>query len=123
MITGTVNARHEIVIRLPVRDAAGQEQEVETILDSDFTGSLTLPPTMIANLGLPWRSRGQAILANGSVEQFDIYAATVIWDGVPRPVLLQAIDCAPLLGMKLLVGYDLRARIVPGGTVEIEAIP
>lgn len=44
MITGTVNGRLEIVIRLPVRDSAEQEQEVEAILDTGFTGSLTLPP-------------------------------------------------------------------------------
>lgn len=29
MITGTVNGRYEIVIRLPVRDSTGQEHEVE----------------------------------------------------------------------------------------------
>jgi hypothetical protein len=34
MITGTVNGRLEIVIRLPVRDSAGQDHEVEAILDT-----------------------------------------------------------------------------------------
>jgi clan AA aspartic protease len=123
MITGTVNARHEVLIRLPVRSAAGPEQEVEAILDTGFTGSLTLPSVVIASLGLPWRSRGNAILANGNVEQFDIHAATVVWDGVPRPVLIQSIDTAPLLGMALLVGYDLRVRVAVGGSAQIEAIP
>ncbi len=33
---------------------------------------------LIAGLGLPWRSRANAVLANGTVEQFDIYAATVL---------------------------------------------
>ncbi len=123
MITGTVNARHEIQIRLPVRDTTGTEQDVETILDTGFNGALTLPPAMIASLGLSWRSRSNAILANGSIQQFDLYDATVVWDGVPRSVLVQAIDTAPLLGMALLVGYDLRARVAVGGSVEIERIP
>ena len=123
MITGIVNARPEIVIRLPVRDAAGVEQEIEAILDTGFSGALTLPPALIASLGLSWRSRSCAILADGSVQQFDIYAATVIWDGMPRPILIQAIDTAPLLGMALLGGYDLRVRVAVGGSVQIEAIP
>jgi clan AA aspartic protease len=123
MITGTVNARYEIVIKLPVRDSAGQEQEVEAVLDSGFTGALTLPPALIAHLGLPWRSNSNAILANGKVEQLAIHAATIIWDGTPRPILIQAIDNVPLLGMALLVGHDLRARIEVGGLVQIEAMP
>lgn len=123
MIRGTVNARHEILIRLPVRNALGQEQDVETILDTGFSGSLTLSPAVIANLGLPWLTRENMILANGTTEQFDVYAATVLWDRVPRLILVQAIDTAPLLGMALLIGYDLRVRVAVGGLVQIEAIP
>jgi predicted aspartyl protease len=123
MISGTVNARLEMMIRVPVRDAAGHEQEVEAQLDTAFTGSLTLPNALITSLGLPWQSRGSAVLANGGVEQFDFYAATVLWDGAPRQILVHAIDIPPLLGMTLLDGYDLRARVRPGGAVEIEAVP
>jgi clan AA aspartic protease len=123
VILGTVNSRLEILIRIPIFDAAAQEQEVEAILDTGFTGSLTLPSTVITGLGLPWRSRANAVLANGTVEPFEIYAATVLWDGMARPILVQAIDTAPLLGMALLNGYDLRARVIVGGGVQVEAIP
>jgi len=123
VITGTVNSRLELVIRLPVRDSVGQEHEVETILDTGFTGALTLPPSLIANFGLDWDSRGSALLANGSIEQFDIYAATVVWDGKAHPVLVQAIDASPLLGMELLADHDLRARVQVGGKIEIDPVP
>lgn len=123
MITGTVNRRHEAVVKLKVLDSAGQEHAIETILDTGFTGSLTLPFSIIEMLDLTWRSRSSAILANGHVEECDIYAATVDWDGVKRPVLVEAMENAPLLGMALLVGHDLRAQVVAGGRVEIEAIP
>jgi clan AA aspartic protease len=123
MITGTVNARHEVVIRVPVRNPAGQELEVEAILDTGFTGSLTLPPSLIASLGLPWRSRSSATLANGNIQQLDVYTATVVWDSTPRSILIQAVDNVPLLGMALLVGYDLRVRVAVGGSVQIEAVP
>ncbi len=102
MITGIVNARYEMVIKVLVQNSAGPEQEVEAVLDSGFTGSLTLPPALIASLSLPWRSRSSAILANGNVEQFDIHVATIVGDGRPRPILIQAIDNVPLLGMALV---------------------
>ena len=123
MITGIVNADHEVTVRIQVRGPGGQDHEVETILDTGFGGSLTLPQALIGNLNLTWRSHGTATLANGAQEDFDVYAATVQWDGQLRPILVSAIGTIPLLGMALLVGFDLRARVRVGGSVEIEAIP
>jgi len=76
MITGVMNAHNKATIHLPVQGADGQLQGIEALLDTGFNGSLTLPPTVIAALGLPWRTRGLVILANGSEDQCDIYAAT-----------------------------------------------
>ena len=46
-----------------------------------------------------------------------------VWDGVPRLILIQAVDSIPLLGMLLLTGYDLQARVLIGGAVQIDAVP
>ena len=72
MIIGVVNAQTEAIIRLPVRAADGREQEIEAILDTGFNGSLTLPPAVIASLGLQWRTRGLVMLANGTEDHCDI---------------------------------------------------
>jgi len=123
VITGLVNARYEAMIRALVRDAAGQAHEIEAIIDTGFNGSLTLPPALIAALALPWRTRGSAILANGTEDEFDIYAATLIWDGIPRPILIESVDTAPLVGMALLYGYDVRIQAIDGGLMTLEALP
>ena len=123
MIIGVVNAHAEATIRLPVRAADGQEQEIEVVLDTGFNGSLTLPPTMIAGLGLQWRTRGLVMLANGTEDYCDIYAATIIWDGRPRNILVEAADTDPLVGMALLYGHDLHVQVVEGGSVVIEPLP
>ncbi len=123
MIIGVVNAHAEATIRLPVRAADGQEHDIDTLLDTGFNGSLTLPPTLIATLGLSWRTRGLVMLANGTEDQCDIYTATVIWDGSPRHILVEAADTEPLIGMALLYGYDVRMQVVEGGGVTIEALP
>jgi clan AA aspartic protease len=123
MITGVVNAQTEATIRLPVRAADGREQEIEAVLDTGFNGSLTLPPAVIAGLGLQWRTRGLVMLANGTEDHCDIYGATVIWDGKPRNILVEAADTDPLVGMALLYGYDLHMQVIEGGRVIIEPLP
>lgn len=123
MIKGAVSVDHEIVVKVPVHDKSGQAHETWAVLDTGFSGSVTLPQSLIESLGLRWSTQGDAVLADGSLQQFDIYTATITWDGVSRDVLVYEADMIPLVGMTLLVGFDLRARVIPAGKVEIEAIP
>jgi clan AA aspartic protease len=121
MITGTVNADYEAVIRLFVQGPAGPAHEVDAIIDTGFNGFLTLPPALVTALGLMRRSRGRALLANGSEELFDIYGVTVLWDAQQRYVEADAVDTMPLVGMSLLDGYDLHIQVAAGGQVVIQA--
>jgi hypothetical protein len=57
MITGVVNPNREAIIRLMVAGPGGQQQDIEAIINTGFTGFLTLPPALVAALGLPWLSR------------------------------------------------------------------
>lgn len=123
MMTGVVNAYLEALVRLTVRGPGGQEQEIEPVIDTGFDGALSLPPTRIDALGLPWRRRGRALLADGSESVFDIYEATIMWDGAPRRIAVDAADTDPLLGMALLYRYELTLQVVEGGRVIIQALP
>jgi predicted aspartyl protease len=96
---------------------------VDVIVDSGFTASLTLPMTRMSALGLARQSGGTAVLADGSVRQFDIFAAEVAWGGTWRAVLVSAVGNEALLGMRLLVGHKLVVEVVPGGLVEILPLP
>ena len=91
-----MNSRHEAVVRLRVRGPSGLEMDVDTLIDSGFTASLTLPATTVSALGLARQSGGGAVLADGFVRQFDIYAAEVQWNGVWRPVLVSAVGVEAL---------------------------
>jgi clan AA aspartic protease len=123
MIRGSVNPRNEIVFRITILDSQGNPHELETILDTGFNGALTLPSATIFQLGLPWASRASGVLADGSIGEFDVYRATVIWDGAPRSITVDVMNTAPLLGMRLLVGYDLYARVLDGGHATLTAVP
>jgi clan AA aspartic protease len=91
--------------------------------DTGFTGFLTLPAVLIAALGLPWLCRQPGILADGSVDVFDVYTATVLWDGQSRTVEVEAADAEPLVGMSLLDYHSLRIDVLAGGVVTIMALP
>lgn len=119
MMIGSVNADLEALLRLTVRDANGQPQEVEAVIDTGFNGFLTLPPILIPALGLPWLCRQQGQLADGSVQTFDVYVAMVDWDGQPRRVEVEVVDVKLLIGMALLQGSELRIQVLPGRPVTI----
>ena len=123
MITGMVNAHREAIIGLIVQDANGQGHDIDTVIDTGFTGCLTLPTALIAALGLTWRGYATAVLGDGSLQQFDVYAATVIWDGQACVVEVDAAETDPLVGMELLYGYEVRIQVIDGGPVTIEVLP
>lgn len=124
MITGSMNAyRREATIHFTVLGPQGQAQEIEAIIDTGFTGAFTLPLSVITTLGLIWSSRGRITLADGSQNLVDFYEATVLWDGTPRRVAVEALDEESLVGMTLLESYELTIQVADGGRVTILRLP
>ena len=82
---------------------------------------LTLPPRVVAELGLPFAYIGQALLANDAEVDFDVHYATVLWDSQPRDIEVDATGSTPLVGMLLLDEHDLSIRVRNGGRVLIQA--
>ena len=122
MITGVVMAR-EARIRLKVRGPRRQEREIDGVIDTGYTAFLSLPPALVASLGLRWKSIGRGILADGRECLFDVYVGKVVWDGKERRVLVDEADTDPLVGMALLSGYELKMQIRPRGKVAIKRLP
>src|SRR6266851_3458559 len=122
MITGAVKS-DEPRIRLKLIGKQGQEHQVDAVVDSGYTGVLTLPPAVIRMLGLRRRSIGFAILANGSTCSFQVYSGKVVWDGEVRTILVDEADTDPLIGMKLLRNYEFKMQVRPGGKVTIKRLP
>jgi predicted aspartyl protease len=51
MITGVVAANHEATIPLVIHGAHGRQETIDAVIDTGFTGSLTLPPCSLQRLG------------------------------------------------------------------------
>jgi clan AA aspartic protease len=111
MITGAVSTHSEALVRLAVNDTSGHPYPIEFAVDTGFNADMTLPPAVIAVLGLRRIMRQQALFADGSVQLVDKYEATITWDGQPRTVEVNAIQSKPLLGMRLLHDHELRIEV------------
>ena len=122
MITGVVKS-DEARIRIKVKGLRGREREVEAIIDTGYTASVTLPAALIAALGLRFRSVDRALLADGTECLFDVYHGKVIWDRKVRRVLVDEADTEPLIGMRLLRGHELKMQSRYRGKVTIKRLP
>ncbi len=121
MIEGVVNAAYEAVVSRSLQGAEGRTQDIEAVVDTGFTGFLTLPPASVAELGLPFAYVGRACLANDEEVEFEVYDLTVLWDGQSRRVRAAATGSTPLVEMLLLDGHDLSIQVRDGGQVVIQA--
>ena len=121
MIVGIVHGR-EPLIRLTIRGWRGRQQEIEAVVDTGYTGWLTLRPTVIGALNLRWRTFGRGTLADGSTSYFDVYQVKVVWDGRVRSVFVDEFDATPLVGMALLSMYELKMQVRARGKVTIKRI-
>jgi clan AA aspartic protease len=123
VILGQVNPRMEAVIPVMVRDATGHLLTRDAVIDTGFSGYLTLPLTTIAALQLPFLVSRVFSLGNNAQANFDIYKATLLWDGQERDIKVLASEAHPLVGMSLLKGFRITIDAVDGGEVRIEPRP
>jgi clan AA aspartic protease len=123
MIGGTVNARLEAVVNLRVRGPSRSELAVDAVIDTGSTASLTLPSATIVALGLTFRATNPVILADGSTRLVDTYDAELDWEGAWRNVLVTEVESDPLIGTRMLAGYQVFIEFVPGGVVGVTRLP
>ncbi len=122
MMQGIVDQNCEATIRLVVGNLDSQRQMIDAVIDTGFTGFLTLPSSVLADLNLRAYRREEGILGNGSTCIFDVYRGLVIWDGELRRIDINESDTEPLVGMGLLYGYRMQLDVIEGGTVTIQAL-
>ncbi|MFM7712376.1 MAG: clan AA aspartic protease [Microcystis sp.] len=122
MMMGSVNLRREAIIQFVVLGENNQRQAIKAVIDTGYTGFLTLPSTIITTLGLKWYMQEEGILGNGSLCLFNVFEATVIWDGQIKSIEINESETDPLVGMGLLDGYELNIQGFAGGLVTIKPL-
>lgn len=108
---------------LTVLGSGDARVEVEAVIDTGFTGYLTLPADVVRALALSGSGFVEVELADGGTAALDVYDAHVLWRGRERPVPVYEAEGGPLVGMSLLRGSRLTVDVEPGGEVVIEDLP
>jgi clan AA aspartic protease len=122
MMNAIVDQNCEAKLRLVVSNESKQRQVIDAVIDTGFTGFLTLPLTVINSLNLRLYSREEGTLGDGSTCIFDVYSGLVIWDGEYRYIDVNAAETDPLVGMSLLYGYRMQLDVLEGGIVVIQSL-
>ena len=119
-LRGRVNSNLEATVDISVGAPSGSKPTISAVVDTGFTGYLTLSRTVIASLGLQSRQVIQAQLADGSYARMRTYLAEVKWLGRDKRIIVCEGEGGPLLGMALLDGCRLTVEAAVGGDVVIE---
>jgi clan AA aspartic protease len=94
--------------------------KIDFVIDTGFEGTLTLPPSAVAEMQLPFDRYLRANLADDSEVLVAVHRASIRWHGKVLDVSVLAMGKRPLLGTSLLDGNDLSIRFADGGPVSVE---
>jgi len=124
MLYGKVNDRPEARVTLRVRrDSQKAVLDLDAVIDTGYTGMLTLSDKLIADLGLvPMRFTRTVRLADGSVKMVGAYFVEVLLGAEWEKVLVTPNGTEPLVGLKLFDKHRLQIDVVPDGAVEVTTI-
>ena len=81
MMYGKVDQNFEAMIRFVVGNSESKRHPIDALIDTGFTGFLSLPMAIISDLNLKLCGREEGTLGDGSLCTFDVYRGFVIWDG------------------------------------------
>jgi clan AA aspartic protease len=101
MMHGVVNLSCEATLSLAVSNTNRQTHLIDAVIDTGYTGFLSLPREIIVTLNLPWTGIDRGTLGDGSEVPFEVYTASVIWDGQFRNIPVNEAETDPLVGMSL----------------------
>jgi predicted aspartyl protease len=117
------------LIEIDVMGEDNRRQSIEAVLDTGFSGYLTLPWDSIRGLGLQSAGQRAFELANGEQFEFNTYLAMVStylamvsWHERLRLVTVLESDSVPLLGAFLLWGNRVTLDMLDDGDVAIDEL-
>ena len=125
MVSGRVvasGATLKPVVELHVYGPSENGARVQAVVDTGFTEQLTLPAYAVAALNLPFVFDEKLTMANDESTTFDVFIASINWDGQLRAVKVHLAEGDPLIGMDILREPELHIHAIPDGRVNIEPV-
>jgi clan AA aspartic protease len=118
---GYVTAR-QAILPVTIRRDGQPDLAIDFVVDTGFTGDLTLPRAAAVALNLSYVRDIPASLANDESVSLSVFEATIVWDGEERSVGVIATGKRPLLGTALLDDLELVVQFRENGLVTVGEI-
>jgi len=122
MIEGTVNEDREAMISILILGPTGRERLIDAVIDTGSNGRLTHLNSIIDELELPWVRTAGGTLADDRKILFEVYRATIIWDGNQKTTRIDHAESIPLVGMALMENYELKVQCRHEGKVTLKPL-
>ncbi len=119
MITGRVENR-QALIPITYRLPGQPDLVIEHVVDTGFTGQLTLPAPAVTKMGLPFAHSRGVKLANDSSEEVPFHRATIVWEGQESVVEVIATGTRPLFGTALMDRKELVIQFDNNGLMSLD---
>ena len=110
----------EAIISVDIVGSDWGFRSLEVVVDTGYTGWVSLPAATIRELGLQYAMTRPTILADGQAVATSTYAARMLWHGQPLDVWVQEMNNSPTIGTDLLHQCHLAIDLWDGGAVVIE---
>ena len=126
MINGQVSAARddgtglEPRVPLNILGSDGAFRTLAVVVDTGFTGTLTLPEAIASDLGLRYLPSREITLADGQTHLRPTCRAELLWHGQPIALRANVLGDKPMLGTGILSPCRLHIDLWLGGTVTIE---
>ena len=112
-MNGTLNANQSPRITIDLHGSLSKPQSFEVIIDTGFTGSVSMPLIKALPLGLVLFSTASFILADGSKENTFLCPGMARIDGEEKPVIISLSK-----GNDILVGTEFLSTF--GANLELD---
>ena len=111
-------------VPLDILGSDGAFRSLDAVVDTGFTGMLTLPESVVSDLGLRHVGEQEITLADGRSQLRSTCRAELLWHGQPIDVLAYMMGDQPMIGTAILAPCRLTVDLWHGGAVIIEeALP
>ncbi len=123
MIAGHIDEDWQAILPLIVqhRDPNEPAATIHFLIDTGFTGYLSLTRTWVHKLGLRVIDIQRGMTADGRVGYFETVDVWIIWHNELRVIRAQVLD-EPLIGTRLLRSHQASLQWVAGAQFELHRV-
>ena len=119
MIRGTVNGNLEAILPIKLHGAIDATVNLYAAVDTGFDGFLILDEKTVELLDLPIMSTRRVVLGDSSTAVMKSVRVDVEFAGRESSVIALVSKEDSMIGMRLMLGWNLRIHVREGGTVEL----